>query len=808
MNRRLCVVSFFVALCACGALFAEEHPYAGVSVFRWTIQDLARERGVSLAEASKLMKSVGITGFDCAYDDARLSEIAAAGLTPVNLFGRVAFRAADGGAAQTRAFLAAAERHRVPRVMVIPDDFTDGVPNEEEFRLVIAGLRRFVAAAEKSGVAVMVETFGNRKNPCSYAAYVKRMLDEVPGLRFALDTGNLQYAGHGGDILEVARCASNRIEHVHVKDWKKGVTPCAENKKESYETLGLGAVPNEALVRYAQSVGFRGWYTLENPLKGDTLGDVVRQLAVLRHWLRVRVQAKTFALLPGERWWGGGGGDGQNQPYGDAPSARIDLHTCGDCSAPLLVSSAGRVIWSERPFAYMFGKGTLLIESADEALEPKKVGTTLREAYLHAAKAHFHFEGKLPPEVFFSLPQWNNWIEIFLCGMNQKGTDDYTAELAASGFPCGIYMVDGGWLSHQGSYEFHTPDFPDPKGMIGRIRAQGWVPLIWTANFVSPDSREYKRLRWHEAHTCLDVLTHRRGHGHEAAIVTWWSGKSCVYDLMRKEGYDYYVKTLRDFCAKYGLAGFKFDAGDAKGLSEECDFGPGLEAVDYVNRYAHLAATEFPYHEIRVGWKNGGEPNVLRLKDRAHAWQWRSDDEYGQLTIVPQMIAAGLLGAPYAVADMVGGGLEVSFLNTKISETVFVRSAQLQAMMPMMQFSAAPWRRLSKRGVELCRAAAERHVAMAPYILACARATAKTGEPIVRAMEYEFPNQGFARPMQQYMLGPDYLVAPVLNDEGDVTVELPAGDWTDDLGETHTGPKKLELKGLPLERMPVYRVAR
>ena len=81
------------------------------------------------------------------------------------------------------------------------------------------------------------------------------------------------------------------------------------------------------------------------------------------------------------------------------------------------------------------------------------------------------FEGRTPPDIFFSLPQWNNWIEIFLHGMDQKAADDYTAELAKSGFPCGIYMMDGGWLSHQGSYVFYEKDFPDPHGLFDRINA-------------------------------------------------------------------------------------------------------------------------------------------------------------------------------------------------------------------------------------------------------------------------------------------------------------------------------------------------
>ena len=82
---------------------------------------------------------------------------------------------------------------------------------------------------------------------------------------------------------------------------------------------------------------------------------------------------------------------------------------------------------------------------------------------------------------------------------------------------------------------------------------------------------------------------------------------------------------------------------------------------------------------------------------------------------------------------------------------------------------------------------------------------AETGEPIVRTMEYEFPGQGFNRRMPQYMFGPDYLVAPVINEDDSIRIELPVGDWLDDLGETHHGPKVIELKEVPLDRLPYFR---
>ena len=508
-------------------------------------------------------------------------------------------------------------------------------------------------------------------------------------------------------------------------------------------------------------------------------------------------------LLSGEVWWGGGGGDGQSQPYGTKVSRRIDLRRHGDTSSPLLVSSRGRYIWSERPFGYVFKDGKLILDSDVEKIEPVNAGSTLKEAYLAAAKAHMRFDGRTPPDIFFTLPQWNNWIEIALRGMNQKSVDDYTAELASSGFPCGVYMMDGGWLSYQGSYRFDTDNFPDPKGMLKRINDQGWVSLIWTAHFVSPDSREYKRLRWlPPGANGLDYLAYRKKpFSREAAAIRWWSGISAIYDLTKPEARDYYVKKLKDFAAEYGVHGFKFDAGDPVFLIEDCRFhDETAEPVDYARLYAELAADEFPYNEIRVSWKCGGLPIVSRLNDRAHAWT----GDRAQDTVVPQVITAGLLGCPYLVADMVGGGLESSFNGRKIDEKLFVRSCAMQALMPMMQFSPAPWRHLSAEGVKACRDFADLHIKFAPYIMELVRHAAKTGEPIVRAMEYEYPHQGFNRSMCQFMLGERWLIAPVTTQDDAVTVELPAGEWRDDLGETHIGPKSLCLSQVPVSRLPRF----
>ena len=337
--------------------------------------------------------------------------------------------------------------------------------------------------------------------------------------------------------------------------------------------------------------------------------------------------------------------------------------------------------------------------------------------------------------------------------------------------------------------------------MLDRFRANGWKTMIWTAHFVSPDSREYKRLRHGRGYMIngLDVLAYRKdGKGREAGVVWWWSGISSVYDLTYARGREVYLEALRRFAATYGIDGFKFDAGDVPRLADVRFHDPAMEPVDYAHEYVKLGAEHFPYNEFRCGFRTGGMPVMQRLHDQGHTWK-----ALGQISQVVQ--AAGLVGSPYVVADMIGGGEATTFRpGGYFSEKLFVRSCALQALHPMMQFSAAPWRYLSPEGVRLCREFADLHVAYGKRIFALARHAAETGEPIVRTMEYEFPHQGFNRSMTQFMLGDDLLVAPVVTEDDSVAVELPRGTWRDDLGECHVGPKTLRLADVPLARLPRY----
>jgi alpha-glucosidase len=194
-------------------------------------------------------------------------------------------------------------------------------------------------------------------------------------------------------------------------------------------------------------------------------------------------------------------------------------------------------------------------------------------------------------------------------------------------------------------------------------------------------------------------------------------------------------------------------------------------------------------------WKMGGQPLGERLSDKEHSWT-------DLRKLIPDMVLEGLMGYPFSCPDMIGGGEFTSFLPGKvIDQELLVRSAQCQALMPMMQFSVAPWRVLDKEHMQAILNAVQAREDHRTYILKLVKQAALSGEPVVRSMEYQFPHQGYNRINDQYMLGDRILVAPVL--EKGVTQReaiLPRGTWKGFDGKMYRGPATLSV-GVPYDEL-------
>ena len=512
--------------------------------------------------------------------------------------------------------------------------------------------------------------------------------------------------------------------------------------------------------------------------------------------------ARCIVSRPGEKWWGGTTFYGSEQPYKTIDGWR-DLATMSFCNptAPLFVSSKGRYVWSDEPFAFSFENGDLILLGRNVAAI--QVGQaderTLRGAFRAASAAHFPPSGKMPEALFFEKPQFNTWVESLLAGNGEKMVSDYVDAIVANKFPCGVFMIDDGWAptNRYGDAAFNERLFPHMKGLLAKIRAQGFKTLLWTTPYIARECDFYKEGEKE------GLFVKNRKTGRPAGLTYYFGLWTCgLLNLFDASTWDRIERHYKDFMADAGFDGYKFDFTDAECVlrqppGEECEYlAPGQRPCDYTGLWGDFAQ-RFPFHELRAGWKFGGKPLVVRLQDKRHTW-------HDLRLLIPDMIAAGLVGCPFVCPDMIGGGTFSEGFDKGVDRKLFVRSAQVQALMPMMQFSAAPWRLLKADELAVCRAAAELHVAFAPRILELARHAAETGEPILRAMAYEFPGEGFDECLQQFMLGDSLLVAPVVSPDDRVTVRLPRGTWRDDLGAVHEGPKTLVLENVPLARIPRF----
>ena len=481
-------------------------------------------------------------------------------------------------------------------------------------------------------------------------------------------------------------------------------------------------------------------------------------------------------------------GLGHLQPYTDLEAFDLNKQDANNQLVPLFLSSEGEYMWADGVFVFSAKDGQI---APPVPMERVKAGTTLREAYKAAQAKYFPANGILPDTLFFSRPQYNTWIEL-MYNQNQADILKYAHAILDNGFPAGVLMIDDNWQRYYGNFTFKAERFPDAKAMIDELHALGFKVMVWICPFVSADSPEFREL---EAKGFL--LKNPNG---GTAILNWWNGYSACYDLTNPEAASYFVSVLREAQKEYGIDGFKFDAGD-----NNCYASAPYRAydrtatnVDHTTSWAKIGL-EFPVNEYRACWKMGGQPLVQRLGDKDYSWA-------AVQQLIPQMCVAGMLGYSYACPDMVGGGQFAAFLDIKDDEfdqALIVRSAQVHALMPMMQFSVAPWRILSKENLAIVQHMAQLHADFAPYIMRYAHEAARTGEPIVRCMEYQFPHQGLENVKDQFMLGDKYLVAPVVDNRLEREVQLPKGTWRDEQGRKYKGGKTYKI-AVPLERLPYF----
>ncbi len=377
--------------------------------------------------------------------------------------------------------------------------------------------------------------------------------------------------------------------------------------------------------------------------------------------------------------------------------------------------------------------------------------------------------------------------------------------------------------AHTASDFTFPPDgaWPDPKAMIDElherdIRLHLWqIPLIkmrpHPRNQVAIDAAEAIAQKVLIDEVAPDgSLRPYRNRG-------WWFPLGLMPDLTDERAARWWADRRRYLVEEFGVDGFKTDGGehawgrDLRYLNGmHGDEGNSLFPVHYAKAYGDLlvSAGKAPVTFSRAGFTGSQSHGAFWAGDENSTWEAFRWSMFAGLS-------AASSGIVYWGWDFAGFSGEVP------DAELYLRSAAAATFVPIMQYHSefnhhrtpsrdrTPWniaqRHDDERVIPVFRRFAHLRERLVPYLADAARQSIASGAPLMRPLYFDHPGDPavWDHPLQ-WMLGPDLLVAPVLEPGAtEWQVYLPEGRWID----AFTGDaveSGLVVRSVPLDELPVY----
>jgi alpha-glucosidase (family GH31 glycosyl hydrolase) len=387
--------------------------------------------------------------------------------------------------------------------------------------------------------------------------------------------------------------------------------------------------------------------------------------------------------------------------------------------------------------------------------------------------------------------------------------------------PLDAIVIDSPWETQYNTWRFNPHQFPDPKGMIDRLRSEGVRTVVWVTPWVNLDSTdgqrppdaESERLHRRPAPNYAEGLwagSFVRGRDGGPHVGRWWMGIGSIVDFSSPAARRWWKKQARH-ALELGVEGIKADDGEGYYIPPDARFADrrsGAEAAwaygDLYRRTMQEALDEVhPETGVlfaRCGWAG--------QQATGHTW---GGDQVSDFWSLRALVAATLTAAASGFSNWshdVGGYLGRRLVE-RCPRELLLRWVQFGCFSPLMQahgrFEQEAWR-YDDHTLDTYRNYVLLHERLVPYIRAAAATAARTGLPIIRPLALTDPADEVGwRLADAYGFGPALWVAPVLEEGAEQRrVQLPRGEWRD-FWTGEPAPGEIELIApAPRERIPVW----
>jgi alpha-D-xyloside xylohydrolase len=425
------------------------------------------------------------------------------------------------------------------------------------------------------------------------------------------------------------------------------------------------------------------------------------------------------------------------------------------------------------------------------------------------------------------LPQWaSGFWQCKLRYRTQEELLSVAREHHARGLPLAVIVADFFHWPHLGDWRFDETEWPDPEAMIGELEAMGTKLMVSIWPTVSPLSENYPALRDN------GLLV---GAEQGLAVHAPWKDKGfavempvALYDPTNPEARRFLWETVKRNYYDKGVRAWWLDADEPEiqpGHPHNLRFhaGPGSEVV---NLYPQAHASAF--HE---GLLAEGDDEVVLLSRSAWAGSQRygtavwSGDISATWDSLRVQVRAGLnlaiAGIPWWTTDI--GGFHGGDPDSPEYRELMARWFQYGVFCPLFrlhgfrdprgefgpEMTGGP-NEVWSYGPEALASITESlrmRERLRPYVMEQMRVAHESGVPPMRPLFVDFPRDEHAWEVDdQFLLGPDLLVAPVLHPGSrSRSVYLPTSStWTDAAtGERHLRGGTIEV-ATPSTHIPVF----
>jgi alpha-glucosidase len=373
--------------------------------------------------------------------------------------------------------------------------------------------------------------------------------------------------------------------------------------------------------------------------------------------------------------------------------------------------------------------------------------------------------------------------------------------------PCDTLWLDIDYMDGYRVFTWNAEAFPDVPGMLARLGELGFGVI----SIIDPG------VKYDPGYWVFDQGLERnvfcKTEGGDVYIGQVWPGNTAFPDFVTEEARAWWGE-LNAAHVKSGLVGIWNDMNEpATGAipPDTMRFGGGQHShARYHNQYALLMAMG-----TTAGLLDAMPDKRTFVLSRAgfagiqrYAANWMGDNmaNWDHLWLgVPMATGLGISGQAFVGADI--GGFEGD-----TTAELFLRWMQYGTLTPFCRNHSArgwvdqyawSWGELVEDSV---REAIQLRYRLLPYIYTSFVIASETGAPVQRPLIFDNQRDHVARDIDdEYLLGPDLLVAPVLKPGLTARpVYLPSGTWYDWLtDEVVVGPRFITTD-VTMDRIPLY----